>query len=136
MPTAWAPTAGRVVSNVDRAACERWPVWPWPGPGQALVQLLLAAEQQAAGYADVVEDHLRGVRRPDTHLLELLAHGEALGARRHDEAGLAPALETGVDGGHHHVDVGDATVGDPGLGAVEHPLVGGLVVRRRGSASS
>ena len=46
----------------------------------------------------------------------------------HDEAGLAPRPELGVDGGDHHVDVGDAAVGDPRLGAVEHPLVLGLVV--------
>ena len=55
---------------------------------------------------------------------------------RHDEAGLAPALELRVDGGDHDVDVGDAAVGDPRLGAVEHPLVLGLVVHRPACAAS
>ena len=53
---------------------------------------------------------------------------QALRAGRHDEARLAAALQLGVDGGDDDVDVGDAAVGDPRLGAVEHPLVGGLVV--------
>ena len=35
---------------------------------------------------------------------------------------------SGSTGGHHHVDVGDASVGDPGLGPVDDPLVFGLVV--------
>jgi hypothetical protein len=61
-------------------------------------------------------------------LLVLLALRQALRARRHHEAGLTPAAERGVDGGHHHVQVGDAAVGDPRLGAVEDPLVLGLVV--------
>ena len=52
---------------------------------------------------------------------------------RHDEAGLAAALQLGVDGGDDDVDVGDAAVGDPRLGAVEHPLVGGLVVHGPGA---
>ena len=45
-----------------------------------------------------------------------------------DEAGLAATPQLGVDGGDDDVDVGDAAVGDPRLGAVEDPLVGGLVV--------
>ena len=101
------------------------------GPGQLLVELLLAAEQAAAGHPHVVEDHLGGVRGADAHLLELLALAEPRGLRRHDEAGLAPRPEGRVDRGHHHVDVGDAAVGDPRLGAVEDPLVLGLVVDGR-----
>ena len=118
-----------------------WPRrWPSPaasrpvrprlaGPGQLLVELLLAAEQAAAGHPHVVEDHLGGVRGPDARASRTSA--PATGPcvpRRHDEAGLAAALQRGVDGGHDHVHVGDAAVGDPRLGAVEHPLVGGLVV--------
>ena len=49
---------------------------------------------------------------------------------RHDEAGLPAGAQLGVDDGGHDVDVGDAAVGRPGLGAVDDPLVGGLVVRR------
>ena len=41
---------------------------------------------------------------------------------------MALGAQLRVDHAHHHVDVGDATVGDPGLGSVQHPLVGGLVV--------
>ena len=93
-----------------------------------LVELVLAPEQAASGHADVVEDDLAGVRGPDAHLLELLARAEARGAGRDDEAGLAPGAELGVHRGHDHVDVGDPAVGDPGLGAVDDPLVLGLVV--------
>jgi hypothetical protein len=41
-------------------------------PGQPAVELLLAADQAAAGHPDVVEDDLGGVRGPDAVLLELL----------------------------------------------------------------
>ena len=39
-----------------------------------------------------------------------------------------PRLELGVDGRDDDVEIGDAAVRDPRLGAVEHPLVLGLVV--------
>ena len=49
MPSAWAPTVGRVASNVAIAGCFS-PVWPrLAGPGQLGVELLLAAEQAAPG---------------------------------------------------------------------------------------
>src|SRR5699024_9851030 len=51
---------------------------------------------------------------------------------RHHEGGLSTGAELGFDGGDDDVDVGDATVGGPGLDAVEHPLVLGLVVDRAG----
>ena len=136
MPTAWAADRGPGGLEGRQGGLAPLAGLAGAGPGQALVELLLAAEEQPARDADVVEDHLGGVRGPDAHLLELLAHGQPLGARRHDEAGLAPALELGVDRGHHHVDVGDATVGDPGLGPVEHPLVAWPRRRRPGSAWS
>ena len=98
------------------------------GPGQLLVELVLAAEQARAGDPHVVEHDLGGVRGADAHLRVLLALRQAGRAGRHDEAGLTAALQLGIDGGDHHVDVGDAAVGDPRLGAVEHPLVLGLVV--------
>src|SRR5690606_9364951 len=87
-------------------------------PSEALVELLLAAEQAPPRHAHVVEDHLGGVAGPDAVLLELLALRQPLGARWHDEARMAPAAELGVDDGDHDVDVGDAAVGDPGLRAV------------------
>jgi hypothetical protein len=69
----------------------------------------------------------------DPVLLELLSLAEALRAGRDDEAGVTAGLELGVDGGDDDVDVGDAAVGDPGLGPVEHPFVGGVVVHGAGA---
>ena len=102
-------------------------------PGQPGVQLVLAADQAPAGHPHVIEDDLGGVRGADAVLAELLALGQALGARRDDEAGLAAAAQAGVDRGDDDVHVGDAAVGGPGLGAVQHPLVGGLLVDARWS---
>jgi hypothetical protein len=96
--------------------------------GEALVELLLAAEEAAAGDAAVVEVDVGGVRGPDAELLDLGALGAAGGVRRDDEGGVAAGAEFAVDGGDHDVDVGDAAVGRPGLLAVEHPFVGRFVV--------
>ena len=54
--------------------------------------------------------------------------GETSGAGRDDEAGVTLRPELGVDHGDDDVDIGHATVGDPGLRAVEDPFVLGLVV--------
>ncbi len=99
-----------------------------PHAGQALVELLPTAEQARAGDADVFEDDLGSVAGADAVLRELLALCEARRVRGYDERGVTPAAEFRVDDGDDHVHVGDATVADPGLGAVEHPLVGRLVV--------
>ncbi len=107
---------------------------PLAGPGQLVVELLLAAEQQRAG--DRARRRAPPRRCGDARMpcfLYFWPWRQALGARRDDEAGLAAALELGIDGGDHDVDVGDAAVGDPRLGAVEDPLVGGLVVDRPGA---
>ena len=132
MPIAWAPTAGRVRSKVAIDALPPAPptAEPLAGLGQAGVELLLATEQAAAGHPHLVEDHLGRVRGADAVLVELLPLAEPLGAGRDDEAGLAAGAQVGVDHGRHDVDVGDAAVGRPGLGAVDDPLVGGLVVHR------
>ena len=66
---------------------------PLAGPSQALVELVLAAEQAVTGNPHVVEDHLGGVRGADPHLLELLALRQPWGPWRDDEAGLAPRPE-------------------------------------------
>ena len=66
-------------------------------------------------------------------LLELLALAEAGRAGGHHEAGLPARPEVGIDGRHDDVHVGDAAVGDPRLGAVDHPLVLGLVVDGAGA---
>src|SRR5690606_32609876 len=60
------------------------------GPGQLLVELLLAAEQHRAGDAAVVEHDLGGVGGTDAVLLVLLALADALGALGDEERGLAP----------------------------------------------
>jgi hypothetical protein len=61
-------------------------------------------------------------------LLELLPLAEPGRAGWHDERGVASGAELRVDREHKHVHVGDAAVGDPGLRAVEDPLVFGFVV--------
>ena len=128
MPTAMAATAGRVASKVAMAGCLA-PVFCCSRARASFSSSFsLPPSSSEPGHAHVVEDDLGGVRRPDAVLLVLLALRQALRARRDDEARLAPAPELGVDGGHDDVDVGDAAVRDPRLGAVEHPLVGGLVV--------
>ena len=96
------------------------------------VELLLAAEEATARHPAVVEDDLGRVRGADAHLLELLTLGDARRSLGHHEAGLAAAPERRIDGEHQDVGVGDAAVGDPGLRAVEDPLVLRLVVDRTG----
>ncbi len=103
------------------------------GTGELGVELLLATEQARAGHLDVDEDDLGRVAGADAVLLVLLTHREALGAGRDDEARLTLRLQFGVDAGDHDVDVGDATVGDPRFGAVDRPLVLGLVVDGAGA---
>src|ERR1019366_6159766 len=97
---------------------------------QLLVQLLLAAQETAARYSTVFEDHFGGVTRANAHLLELLTHAQSGRSFGHDERGLAPTAELGVDGRDDDVNVGDAAVGDPGLRAVQDPLVVYFVVDR------
>ena len=68
--------------------------------------------------------------RTDAVLEVLLTLAESLRAGRDHERGVPAALQLRFDGGDDDVHVGDAAIGDPRLGAVEHPLVGGLVVHR------
>ena len=89
---------------------------------QLRLELLDAAEHVLGRDGHVLEDHLGRVRGPDAHLLFLFALPQALGARPHHEAGLAPGAELRLDGSHHHVNVGDAAVGDEDLLAVDHPV--------------
>ena len=96
--------------------------------GDALVQLLLATEQATAWNAHVVEDHLGGVAGTDAVLLVLLALRQTLGPGWDDERCVPFRSQLRVDDGDDDMNVRDATVGDPRLGAVEHPLVGLLVV--------
>ena len=76
MPMAWAPTVGRVASNVCIAACF-FAARALAGAREALVELLLAAEQAAAGDAAVVEEDVGGVGGAQAVLLDLRALGQA-----------------------------------------------------------
>ena len=98
MPTACAPTAGRVRSKVAIDALAEPPLRSaLAGAGQPRVELLLAAEQAGARDPHVVEHHLGGVRGADAVLGELLALAQPLGAGRDHEAGLAAGPQLGVD---------------------------------------
>src|SRR3954452_4779321 len=97
-------------------------------PGEALVELLLAAQQRAARDAAVVEVDVGGVRRAQAVLLDLGALLDALRLLLGDhERGVAAGAQLAVDRGDDHVDVGDAAVGRPGLLAVDDPVAGRLV---------
>ncbi len=85
-----------------------------------------AADDQVRRDAHIVEDDLGGVRGADAVLLNFWPCFRP-GCSADDEAGLAAAAQLGVHRRHDHMDVGDAAVGRPGLGAVQHPLVLGLV---------
>src|SRR5205085_9038944 len=62
------------------------------------------------------------VRGPDPERLLLLARAEPGRSRRYHERGLAARAERAVDGGDDDMDVGDASVGDEDLLAVEDPV--------------
>ncbi len=130
MPSAEAPTSGRVISKVASASAPPRDFWPERPRSQLLLQLLLAAEQVLDRDAAVVEDDLGRVRGADAELGLLLALAQAGGVLADDEGGLAAGAERRVDGGDDDVDVGDAAVGDEDLGAVEDPLVA-VALRRR-----
>jgi hypothetical protein len=96
--------------------------------GDPVVQPVFASEKARARYLHVLEHDLSSVGRPDPHLLELLAHGQPGRLRRHYEARLAACAQSGLHGCDDYVDIGDATVGDPGLRPVQRPGIGRLVV--------
>ena len=72
LPTAIAPTVGRVRSNVFIAAC---PPAEAPDLTRAMprFELLAAAEIRILGQPDIVEHHLGGMRGADPVLLEFLS---------------------------------------------------------------
>ena len=88
MPSAWAPTdgSGRLEGLHGRLGVA---VLTCTDTGDPLVELVLAAEQTAAGHSHVVEHDLGGVARADAVLLVLHGHAQAVGAGRDDEAGMA-----------------------------------------------
>ena len=92
MPTAIAPTSGRVLSKVFIAVMK--PSFERVG--------LLAAEQVLLGHAAVLEHQLRGLVGAEAHLLLDLADLEAGRALLDDEGAVPGAAERGVDGREDH----------------------------------
>ena len=120
MPIACAPTAGPGALEGRHRRVGRAPLAvPSRARASRASSFSLPPSRQRAGDPHLVEHHLGGVRGADAVLGELLALAEPLGAGRHHEAGLAAGPQLRVDDGGHDVDVGDAAVGGPGLGAVE-----------------
>ena len=85
-----------------------------------------AGQHRRGGQADAVEDEFRRDRRAQRHLLVDLASREAGGVRGDHEA---PDAVIGL--GPHDGHVSDGAIGDPHLGAVEHPVV--AIPLRRGA---
>ena len=122
MPSAEAPTSGRVISKVARASAPRdfLPSRPrcslrssFSSPPS---RFSTGMRQSSSTISAVCE-----ARMPSfDSFLPWLRPGRVLAD---DEGGLAARAERRVDGGDDDVDVGDAAVGDEDLGAVEDPLV-------------
>ena len=123
MPSAEAPTSGRVISKVARASAER-DFWPERPRSSFFCQLLLAAEQVLGRDPAVRRGSTSAVceaRIPSlVSFLPWLRPGVSLPITK-EAWPRVPSV--GVDGGDDDVDVGDAAVGDEDLGPVEDPLV-------------
>src|SRR3954454_20760690 len=121
MPTACAAVPARGVPAPVRGDAERRVV---ERAERDLHPAALLADQVGGRHADLVEDRLAGRRAPDAELVLELADGEA-GAvgLDHERADAARAAGLRVGLGEDHVEVGNAEVGDPVLGPVDHPLV-------------
>ena len=129
MPSAEAPTSGRVISKVASASAPRdfLPSRPrcslrssFSSPPS---RFSTGMRQSSSTISAVCE-----ARMPSfDSFLPWLRPGRVLAD---DEGGLAAGAERRVDGGDDDVDVGDAAVGDEDLGAVEDPLVAVALGRR------
>ena len=133
MPSAEAPTIGRVSSKVASAFEARPRRLARARALELALELVHPAEQVLDRDPAVLEHDLGGVRGADADLRLLLALAQARGALLDHERRLAAVAELGVDGGDDHVDVGDPAVGDEDLGPVEDPLV---AVAPRGRAQA
>ena len=133
MPMAWAPTVGRVASNVAIAGClapER-PFSRARASFSSSLSLPPSSWRPGMRTSSSTTSAVCEARMPCfLYFWPWLRPGVSGPI---DEARLAAALQLGVDGGDDDVDVGDAAVGDPRLRAVEHPLVLGLVVHGPGA---
>ena len=109
--------------KLERLQGDRGPrAFAFASPGQLGLELVHATEHVLGRNGHVFEEHLSCVGGADAHLLFLLAHAQALGPGRDDEARLAAGAELRLDHRHDHVDVGDAAVGDEDLLPVDDPL--------------
>ena len=122
MPSACAPTVGRVTSKVCMAAC-RFELPPSRARASRSSSFSLPPSRQEPGMRQSSRktSAVWEARRPC--FLTFVALLEPLGAGRDHEGGMPPRAELGIDGRDHDVDVGDAAVRRPRLLAVQHPLV-------------
>ncbi len=131
MPNACAPTNGRLASNVLIAAC---------APRLAL---LTGTSERASSFSLPPSRQRPGTRTSSSTTSAVCVARMPIflnfwpivrpGVSGPMTKRVAAALQLGLDRGDDHVHgrhVRDAAVGDPRLGAVEHPLVLGLVVDR------
>ena len=129
MPSAEAPTSGRVISNVASASAPRdfFPSRPrcsFFSSFSSPPSRFSAGMRQSSRMISAVWE----ARMPSfDSFLPWLRPGVSL-PMTNEAWPRVPRL--GVDGGDNDVDVGDATVGDEDLGAVEDPLVA-VALRRR-----
>ncbi len=122
MPSAEAPTSGRVTSKVARASAplDFLPSRPrcsfFSSFSSPPSRFSTGIRQSSSTTSAVWE-----ARIPS--LVSFLPWREPGRALADDEGGLAAGAQRRVDGGDDDVDVGDAAVGDEDLGPVEDPLV-------------
>ena len=127
MPTACAPTIGRVASNVCIAACD-FDCLPSRTRARRSSSFSLPPSRHEPGTRQSSRwtSAVCEARRPCFFTLAPCSQPGRAG--RDDERGVAARAELAVDRGDDDVDVGDAAVRGPGLLAVQDPLVLGLVV--------
>ena len=128
MPSACAPTVGRVASKVCHRRLRLAPSC-LRGRGRGARRASpcrRAGRQPGTRQSSRWTSAVCEARRPC--FLTLAPCSQPRRARRDDEGGVTARAELAVDRGDDDVDVGDAAVGRPRLLAVEDPLVRRLVV--------
>ena len=133
MPTAMAATAGRVASKVAMAGCFSPVFWRSRALASLASSFSLPPSRQEPGTrtSSSTTSAVCDARMPC--FLYFWPCERPLVPGGTMKLAWPRPLSSGSTGGDDHVDVGDAAVGDPRLGAVEDPLVLGLVVDGRGA---
>ena len=136
MPIAWAPTVGRLASNVAIAAWLRALACP-RGRGRGARRASPCRRAGSRRDAAVVEEDVGGVRGAQAVLLDLRAHrrGPACRAARRTRPGRASRAR-GRPTRRSTWTLGDAAVRRPRLLAVEDPLAGRPRRSARGCAAT